>query len=295
MSVHRIAALGVSVMVLIGRSAHRRYGRRCRSGSLHGRQQPAWSRSASTGPAPSRCRPRSSPASTTFQMTTRPSRLGLPAARRSRRGYTLEQADRRHRQRPRQGQDQGPQALRGQHHAARWGRRAATDKAGKLAVDLEPGTYYAVDIEQDRLAVVHAVHGRRRRHRRHACPADATRHGGRQHEAGPRARRHPAQRAWLTFKNRGRPEPLRRHGEADAGQDAGRLRRRSSMKECRARRRWTSATPFDCGVLSPGHDSGDELPAADGQLRPRLLLARRLDGRHAPRLHGHVPRSSRSR
>ena len=77
-------------------------------------------------------------------------------------------------------------------------------------------------LQQDRLAVAAAVRGRCRHRCQHEGGRDAD--GGRQHEVVQASCRHPAQRL-AEVQEPGRPEPLRRHGEAVARQDAGRLRR----------------------------------------------------------------------
>ena len=168
------------------------------------------------GRATSRCRPSSHPVSTRTRSTTE-ARLGFqlapsrPATPPSRPTPTSSTAWRR--------ADQGAQAVRGQHHAARWGQ--PQDKAGKL--DGRPGPRHVLRprhrAERPSAWTLFTVSGV---DTGAAMPAGTTRTAV-DSANGPRARAIP-RNGWLKFKNR-LTRTTSSPWSSCCGQDAGGLRR----------------------------------------------------------------------
>ena len=214
--------LGASIMVLTAGALTGSTAGAAGQRRSVGKSSRAWSRSASTGRGSSRCRPRVPPGVNDVQDHHDPQAGGASSSSAFARGYTIEQADARHQERPQQEQDQGPQALRGQHHADRWRSSASTGtRPASSAVDLEPGTYFAARLQQDQARRGCSLSRSAASTPVPACRSDATLKAVDSTKWAKQARRDPAQGLAHVQEPR-RPEPLRRHGEDEARQDAGR-------------------------------------------------------------------------
>ena len=246
MSIHRIAALGASIMVLTA-GALTGSSTAGAAGQVAPSERAAGMVAVSIDRAGVITMPTALPPGvTTFKITTTRRQAGLQLVAFAP-GYTVEQATLD----VENGLDKNRiKALRRfeANTTLLGGATASRDKAGKLAVDLEPGTYYAVDSNKTgspwlQLSVGGVDTGAGMKVDATLTAVDSTKWSKRP-AAIPR-------NGWLRFRNRADQNHFIVMVNC-ARQDAGRLRRLPGEGVRAAA--GGLPTGIDSGVLSPGHD-----------------------------------------